>query len=119
MITFFSSDNAPKTIRKAFDLGPEVFIQTRDFYHRNKDMRQHKIVVYDQGSIAFCFGWMKNRPSNLDPDNPMVQMHLSNYWEYSISDDALDYSYVDRYQMIIYRELEEYSYHTARHTIRN
>ena len=114
MITVFSSDNAPKTIRKAFELGPEVFIQARDFYHRNKDMRQHKIVVYDQGSIVFCLGWMKNKPSNLDPDNPKVQMHLSNYWEYSISDDALDYSYVDRYQLIIYRELEEYSYHTAR-----
>ena len=56
MITVFSSDNAPKTIRKAFELGSEVFIQARDFYHRNKDMRQHKIVVYDQGSIVSASG---------------------------------------------------------------
>ena len=41
-------------------------------------------------------------------------MHLSNYWEYSFPDEGLDYSYVDRYQLIIFRELEEYSYHSAR-----
>ena len=33
---------------------------------------------------------MKNKPTNLDPDNPMVQMHLSNYWEYSPCDEEDD-----------------------------
>ena len=114
MITIFSKHYVPKTIRKAFDLNPEVFIQARDFYHRNKDMRQHKVVVFDKGTPVFCLGWMKNRPSNLDPDNPKVQMHLSNYWDYSVSDEGLDYSYVDRYQLIIFQTMEEYSYHSAR-----
>ena len=114
MITVFPADNAPVTIRKAFELGPEIFTQARDFYHRNKDMRQHKVVIYDHGRIVFCLGWKKNMPTNLDPDNPKVQMHLSNYWEYSVSDEGLDYSYVDRYQLIIFQNLEEYSYHTAR-----
>lgn len=114
MITVFSADNVPKTIRKAVELNLEVFIQARDFYHRNKDMRHHKVVVFDKGTPVFCMGWMKNRPSNLDPDNPKVQMHLSNHWEYSTSDEGLDYSYVDRYQLIIFQTLEEYSYHSAR-----
>lgn len=114
MITIFSADHMPKIIRKAFELNPEVFLQARDFYHRNKDMRHHKVVVFRQGVPVFCLGWMKNRPSNLDPDNPGVQMHLSNFWEYSGSDEGLDYSYVDRYQLIIFRNLEEYSCHSAR-----
>ena len=114
MITIYSADHMPKIIRKAFELNPEVFLQARDFYHRNKDMRHHKVVVFRQGVPVFCLGWMKNRPSNLDPDNPGVQMHLSNFWEYSASDEGLDYSYVDRYQLIIFRNLEEYSCHSAR-----
>ena len=114
MITVFSADNVPKTIRKAFELNSEVFIQARDFYHRNKDMRHHKVVVFDKGTPVFCMGWMKNRPSNLDPDNPKVQMHLSNYWEYSASDEGLDYSYVDRYQLIIFQTLEDSTFlHTS------
>jgi len=44
MITIFSLDSMPKTVRKAFELNPEVFTQARDFYHRNKDMRHHKTV---------------------------------------------------------------------------
>lgn len=119
MIKIFSLDTMPKTVRKAFELNPEIFTQTRDFYHRNKDMRHHKVVIFQQGTPLFCLGWMKNKPSNLDPDNPMVQMHLSNYWEYSISDEGLDYSYVDRYQLIIFQELEEYSYHSARVAMRH
>lgn len=114
MILVYSLSEMPKIIRKSFKLQPDVFIMTRDFYHRNKDMRHHKVVVNGSDGPVFCLGWMKNNPVNLDKDNPMVQMHLSNYWEYSTSDEGLDYSYVDRYQMIIFEELEEYSFHTAR-----
>lgn len=114
LISIFPKEEIPGTIRKVFELEPEVFIKTRDFYHRNKDMRHHKVVVYDNGEPVFCFGWNKNNPTNLNPDDPKVQMHLSNYWDYSTSDEGLDYSYVDRYQLMIFEELEEYSYHSAR-----
>lgn len=114
MILIYPLSETPKIIRKTFELGPDVFIQARDFYHRNKDMRHHKVVVRGQDGPVFCLGWIKNNPVNIDKDNPRVQMHLSNYWEYSAADEGLDYAYVDRYQLIIYEELEEYSYHTAR-----
>lgn len=114
MISVYPLSEKPKTIRKSFELQPDVFIKARDFYQRNKDMRHHKVVVYVPEGPIFCLGWMKNSPVNVDKDSPMVQMHLSNYWEYSVSDEGLDYSYVDRYQLIIFEELEEYSCHTAR-----
>ena len=114
MISVYPLSETPGIIRKTFELGPDVFIHARDFYHRNKDMRHHKVVVRGPGGPVFCLGWMKNDPVNVDRDNPRVQMHLSNYWEYSAADAGLDYSYADRYQLIIFEELEEYSCHTAR-----
>lgn len=113
MILVYPLSETPKMIRKTFELKQDVFIKARDFYHRNKDMRHHKVVVHGLDGPVFCLGWIKNNPVNIDKDNPMVQMHLSNYWEYSASDEGLDYSYVDRYQLVIFEELEEYSYHTA------
>lgn len=114
MILVYPLSETPKIIRKTFELQPDVFIRARDFYHRNKDMRHHKVVVRGQDGPVFCLGWIKNSPVNIDKDNPRVQMHLSNYWEYAATDEGLDFSYVDRYQLIIYEALEEYSCHTAR-----
>ncbi len=114
MIVIYPLSDAPKMLRKRFALGSELFAQARDFYHSNKDMRHHKSVVYGQDGPVFCLGWIKNEPVNVDKNNPMAQMHLSNFWEYSAEDARLDYSFADRYQLIIYEELEEYSYHTAR-----
>ena len=116
MIKVYPASEAPKQVRKYTTVGEDVFATARDFYQRNKDIRQHKVVVFDEdGQVAYCLGFEKNKPVNWeDPDAPMVQMHLSNYWEYSIDDDGLDWSYVDRFQLFVYSELEEYSYHTAR-----
>ena len=116
MIKVYPASEAPKQIRKYVALGENAFVTARDFYHRNKDIRHHKVVVYGQdGNVACCLGFQKNKPVNWDdPSIPMVQMSLSNYWEYSVDDEGLDWSYADRFQLFIYDELEEYSYHTAR-----
>lgn len=116
MIKVYPASEAPRQVRKYATADEEVFITARDFFHRNKDIRHHKVVVYgEDGQIAFCLGFEKNKPINWDdPDAPMVQMHLSNYWEYSVDDEGLDWSYADRFQLFVYSELEEYSYHTAR-----
>ncbi|MDO4797050.1 MAG: hypothetical protein Q4A01_03415 [Coriobacteriales bacterium] len=116
MIKIHPASEAPTMVRKYATNGDEVFITARDFFHRNKDIRHHKVVVYNEdGSIAYCLGFEKNKPINWeDAENPMVQMHLSNYWEYSADDEGLDWSYADRFQLFLYSELEEYSYHTAR-----
>ncbi len=116
MIKVYPASEAPKQVRKYTTIGDNVFITARDFYHRNKDIRHHKVVVYDKdGNIAFCLGFEKNKPVNWDDaENPMIQMHLSNYWEYTADDQGLDWSYADRFQLFIYSTLEEYSYHTAR-----
>ena len=114
MIRFYPASEAPKNVRKYVSSDEEVFLQARDFFHRNKDIRHHKVVVYDHEKPVFCLGFMKNNPTNVDKDHPQVQMQLSNFWEYSPDDEGLDYSYADRFELIIYHEIEEYSYHTAR-----
>ena len=116
MIRVYPASEAPKTVRKYLNVHEDVFERARDFFHRNKDIRHHKVVVYDGDEIAYCLGFEKNKPSNFEDaeSDPMVQMHLSNYWQYSTHDEGLDYSYVDRYQLVVYAEVEEYSYHTAR-----
>ena len=118
MIKVYPASEAPRQVRKYASANDEnVFITARDFYHRNKDIRHHKVVVYDEdGNIAYCLGFQKNKPVNWEDaeNNAMVQMHLSNYWEYSLDDEGLDWSYVNRFQLFVYDELDEYAYHTAR-----
>ncbi|MDO4806003.1 MAG: hypothetical protein Q4A07_02020 [Coriobacteriales bacterium] len=116
MISVYPPSETPKLVRKYTNLGEDVFITARDFFHRNKDIRHHKVVVYNGDKVACCLGFQKNKPVNWEDAeaNPMVQMHLSNFWEYSADDEGLDYSYVDRFALFVYSELEEYSYHTAR-----
>ena len=114
MIRIFPLSEMPKVIRKAYELEPDVFLKVRDFYKINRDMRHHKAVIFKDGQPVFCLGYVKNRAVNVDPDSPRVQMKLSHFWNYSTEDEGIDYSYVDRYQMILFDSLEEYSYHTAR-----
>jgi hypothetical protein len=53
-------------------------------------MRHHKVVVTDAGGTPlYCMGWSKNNPVKLDKNDSLIQMHLSNYWEYSGEDDRL------------------------------
>ena len=114
MILIYPVSEMPKVIRKTYELDADVFPKLRDFYHLNKDMRHHKTVVYQDGKPVFCLGYVPNRAVNVDPNNPRVQMKLSHFWNYSVNDDGIDYSFVDRYQMVLYEHLEEYSCHTAR-----
>ena len=114
MIRIYPLSEMPKVIRKTYELDHDVFRKLRDFYEMNKDMRHHKAVIYQEGQPVFCLGYVKNWAVNVDSANPKVQMKLSNFWHYSIDDDGIDYSYVDRYQVVLYENLEEYSYHTAR-----
>ena len=114
MILIYPVSEMPKVIRKTYELDADVFPKLRDFYHLNKDMRHHKAVVYQDGKPVFCLGYVPNRAVNVDPNNPRVQMKLSHFWNYSVNDEGIDYSFVDRYQMVLYEHLEEYSCHTAR-----
>ena len=114
MILVYPISEMPKQIRKVYELDKDVFAKLRQFYEMNKDMRHHKVVVCRNGKPVFCLGYVRNRAVNVNPDSPMVQMKLSNFWHYSVDDEGIDYSYVDRYQMVLYENLEEYSCHTAR-----
>ena len=113
MILVYPISEMPKVIRKTYELDADVFMKLRDFYQLNKDMRHHKAVIYQDGKPVFCLGYVRNRPTNVDPDSPRAQMKLSNFWNYSLEDEGIDYSYVDRYQLVLYESLEEYSYHTS------
>lgn len=86
----------------------------RDFYHQHKDMRCHKVVVYKDGEPIYCMGWSRNKSVNVVKNAARGQMNISNYWSYGAEDEGLDYSYADRFGLIIYERFEEYSYHTAR-----
>ena len=54
MIKVYPASEAPRQVRKYASTNDEdVFITARDFYHRNKDIRHHKVVVYDaDGNIT-------------------------------------------------------------------
>ena len=121
MIKIYPASDAPRQVRKYAFVGEDVFVTARDFYHQAKDIRHHKVVVYDaDGSVAYCLGFEQNRPENLeDPNSPRVQMYLPRYWDYAEGDEDLDWSYVDRFQLIVYSEIEEYSHHTAQLILRH
>lgn len=119
MILMYPLSEMPKVIRKTYTLDEDVFVKLRDFYRANRDMRHHKAVVYQEGKPVFCLGYVKNAPVNVDPNSPKAQMKLSNFWDYSLDDTGIDYDYVDRYQMVLYDRLEEYSCHTARMILRH
>ncbi len=102
MIKVYAANEAPKLVRKYLSADDDVFIKARDFFRRNKDIRHHKVVVYKDEEPLYCLGWMKNNPVNVDKNNPMVQMSLSNYWVYSTEDEGLDYSYVDRFGFFLF-----------------
>ena len=115
IISLFPLDQGPKTIRKTLVHDDQVFIKARDFYQRNMEMRHHKILVYDENrQPIYSMGWKKNKLVNVFRNKDTSQTHLSNFWDYALPEEGLDYTYVDRYELIIYEELEEYSYHTAR-----
>lgn len=114
MIFIYPISERPDTVRIALEHGPEVFAAARDYYHRHKDMRCHKAVVYEGGEPKYCLGWSKNKSVNVVKNAARGQMNISNFWEYGVDDEGLDYSYADRFHLIIYEKLEEYSYHTAR-----
>ena len=114
MILIYPLSETPKVIRKTFEFDEDVFIKARDFYEVNRDMRHHKVVIYKNGEPLFCLGYIRNQAVNVDVNSPKAQMKLSHFWKYSVEDEGIDYSHVDRYQMVIYEKLEEYSCHTAR-----
>lgn len=53
----------PRQVRKYVSSSDEnVFIAARDFFHRNKDIRHHKVVAYrEDGNVAYS--WASRRTS--------------------------------------------------------
>ena len=114
MIRVFSASEMPKVIRKCDLANEDVFLRVRDFFRCNPDIRHHKVVVYKEDIPVYCLGYMKNEPVEVYEHRTKDQISLSEFWDYSPDDEGLDYSYTDRYQTIIFSELEEYSFHAAR-----
>ena len=114
MIRVFSASEMPKVIRKCDLADEDVFLRVRDFFRCNPDIRHHKVVVYKEDIPVYCLGYMKNEPVEVYEHRTKDQISLSEFWDYSPDDEGLDYSYTDRYQTIIFSELEEYSFHAAR-----
>ena len=117
MIRLCSLEETPKLLRKTFYHDDEVLIQAREFYQANKDMRHHKILVYKDRKPAYVLAYQKNDPIGMDKHNPLVQMTLSNFWDYDVNDNDCDFTYVDRYDLIIFETLEEYSWASAKQII--
>ena len=117
MIRLCSLEETPKMLRKTLYHDDDVFIQAREFYQWNKDMRHHKILVYKDRKPAYVLAYQKNEPVGLDKHSPMVQMSLSNFWDYDINGNDCDFTYVDRFDLIIFENLEEYSWASARQII--
>ncbi len=65
MLVLYSIDEMPKVIRKTYELNPDVFLELRDFYEKNKDMRHHKAVIYRDQKPRFFFGYVRDRATKV------------------------------------------------------
>ena len=117
MIRLNTLEERPDLLRKTLVHDDNVFIEAREFYQWNKDMRHHKILVYKDRKPAYVLSYQKNEPEGINKHDPKVQMQLSNFWDYSVYDNDCDFTYVDRYDLIIFETLDEYAWASARQII--
>ena len=63
MIRLNTLEERPDLLRKTLVHDDNVFIEAREFYQWNKDMRHHKILVYKDRKPAYVLSYQKNEHS--------------------------------------------------------
>ena len=92
----------------------EVFREALTWYREHEDYRDGQILVKDaDGKSLYACKYLEN---NVGAYGGLAKdmVHVSDFWEYDLSDERLDYELVCRGEVFVFAELEEYTYAVAR-----
>ena len=107
--------NIPHT-QWSLPLSDSVFIRARDLFHDQKDLRSAAISLTgsDGSKLPFSMIWKRNLDDQIPPDlTEKFHLYASNFWNYSLDDGYLDFDMIERGDVFIFDELEEYSFAVA------
>ena len=91
----------------------EVIELARDIFHDNPEARCEDIPVMnmDTEKVMYYLSWQTNMSK--DVDEKMLQMFnpsINELWDYDYNDDRMDFDILERADVFLFNELEEYSY---------
>ena len=107
------SEGAASTKKKLKESG-EVFLEARDFYYAHPEMEEDPITVTDgdgKAKYQLCF------EQNLSGGEIATKAKMSpssDFRTYTYDADGLDLTMIERADIFIFREIEEYTYAVAK-----
>ena len=97
-------------------LGDDLFRQARNLFRDTPELRGQCIPVSspDGDPLPFAVAWKRNLSTDL-PEDMLERMpfYVSDFWDYDPESTHLDFDFVERGQVFIFEDLEEYSYTAA------
>jgi len=107
MITLHKNLKDREQYEKVLRHSEDVFEIAREIFYQNEEVREKAIAVEnEEKEILYYLIYECNQISPLD--------YVDDFWEYDISDEQIDYELIDRSQVYIFLEFEEYTYQIAR-----
>ena len=90
---------------------PEIFAEARDFWRENESLRSEYMQVHDPetGELLYLLHWESNRGEMFSP-----MIHVSEFWNVDTDDEQLDFELIDRAEVFIFYQFDEYSYELTR-----
>lgn len=107
MITIYKELGDCKKYEMKLTHGKDVFDEARKIFYNNENVREDMIAV--QGENREILYYLKYDHNQVDP-----LIYVDPYWDYNIYDENIDFELLDRGQVFIFLELEEYTYQIAR-----
>lgn len=114
MIRVLKLNEGAAFVKKRIIESDRVFLEARDFYHANPDMREDPVTVVSEDMTPLyqmCF------EENIGGGEIAMKAKMSPssaFWNYSYDDEELDHTMIDRADAFIFNEIEEYTYAIAR-----
>ena len=102
---------------RALSLSNSVFLEARDLFHAQEALRTCAIplTAADGTALPFSMVWKRNLTDELPPDVvARFPLHASDFWDYSMEDGFLDFELLERGDVFLFEELEEYSFALTR-----
>ena len=114
MIKVLELSEGSKTVKKKLKRSDSVFLEARDFFYAHPEMQEDPVTVVDDAGkplYQLCFAENKGggeiaMKAGMSPS--------SGFKTYSYEAEGLDYTMIERADVFIFKELEEYTYAVAR-----
>jgi len=99
-----------------FEIGPEMFLQARNYYRDHPDDRGKKFLALDRHGRAYgVLAWRENR--NRYPGNAKGRASET-YWSYDFRDGYVNDDLLERASGYVFQQLEEYTHAIATYLLR-